>query len=84
MLDLDFGDTPEKLKGEYLGMCEEIQTEIINATRFDENSDLSTTYLGRTDVTLGNIYHQILPICIPTCRPTSEPTYCPVVGQHVY
>ena len=25
--------------------------EALNTTRFDESSDLSTTYLGRTDVT---------------------------------
>ena len=30
-------------------MYEGIQTEIVNTTRFDENSDLSTTYLGRSD-----------------------------------
>ena len=31
-------------------MYEGIQSEIINTTRFDENSDLSTTYLGRKDL----------------------------------
>ena len=35
-------------------------------------------------VTLGNIYHQILPISVPTCIPTSEPPYWPAMGQHVY
>ena len=30
-------------------MCEGIQTEVVNTTRFDENLDLSTTYLGRSD-----------------------------------
>ena len=38
---------PEKLKGEYLDIYEGIQSEILSTTRFDENSDLSTTYLGR-------------------------------------
>ena len=28
-----------------------IQAEIISTTRFDENSGLSTTYLGRIDIT---------------------------------
>ena len=28
-----------------------IQSEVINTARFDENSDLSTTYLGRIDIT---------------------------------
>ena len=48
-LELDFGDTPEKLKEEYLNVYKGIQSEILNTTRFDENSDLSTTYLGRVD-----------------------------------
>ena len=30
-------------------MYEGIQAEIIHATRFDESSDVSTTYLGRTE-----------------------------------
>ena len=51
MLELDFRDTPEKSKGEYLDMYEGIQTEVISTTRFDENSDLCTTYLGRIDTT---------------------------------
>ena len=49
-LGLDFGDTLEKLKGEYLDEYKGIQSEILSITRFDENSDLSTTYLGRVDV----------------------------------
>ena len=48
---LDFGNTPEKLKGEYLDMYEGIQSEVISTTRCDENLDFSTTYLGRTDIT---------------------------------
>ena len=47
MLELDFGDTQEKLKGEYLDMYKGIQSEILSTNRFDENSDLSTTYLER-------------------------------------
>ena len=41
MLELYFGDTPEKLKEEYLDMYKGIQSEILSTTRFDENSDLS-------------------------------------------
>ena len=37
--------------GEYLDVYEGIQSEILSTTRFDENSDLSTTYLGRVDTT---------------------------------
>ena len=40
MLDLDFVDTPEILKEEYLDMYKGIQSEIISTTKFDENSDL--------------------------------------------
>ena len=32
-------------------MCEVIQSEVISTTRFDENSDLSTTYLGKIHTT---------------------------------
>ena len=47
MLELDFGDILEKLKGEYLDVYEGIQSEILNTTRLDENSDLSTAFLGK-------------------------------------
>ena len=42
MLELDFGDTPGKLKEEYVDVYKGIQSEILSTTRFDENSDLST------------------------------------------
>ena len=51
MLEFDFSDMPEKLKGEYLDIYEGVQSEILSTTRFNENSDLSTTYLGRVDIT---------------------------------
>ena len=49
IMELDFGPTPSILKEEYLDMYEGIQSEILNTTRFDEYSDLSTTYLGKSD-----------------------------------
>ena len=49
MIELDFGATSAILREEYLDMYEGIQSEILNTTRFDENSDLSTTYLGKAD-----------------------------------
>ena len=49
IIELDFGPTTDILKGDYLDMYKGIQSEIINTTRFDENSDLSTTYLGKSD-----------------------------------
>ena len=51
MLDLYFGDTPEKLREEYLDIYDGIQTEILSTTRVDDNSDLSSTYLRRVDAT---------------------------------
>ena len=48
-LELDFGPTPDISRGKYLDVYEGIQSEILNTTRFDENSDLSTTYLGKAD-----------------------------------
>ena len=30
-------------------MCDGIQLEVVSTTRFDENSDISTTYLGRSN-----------------------------------
>ena len=49
IIELDFGPAPDILKEEYLDMYEGIQSEILNTTRFDENSDLSTTYVGKSD-----------------------------------
>ena len=51
MLELEFGDMPEKLKGKYLDMYDRIFSEILSTPRFDENSDLSTPYLGTVDIT---------------------------------
>ena len=49
MIELDFGPMPGILKEEYLDIYEGIQSEILNTTRFDKNSNLSTTYLGKSD-----------------------------------
>ena len=51
IMELDFGIMPKILPEEYLDVYEGIQSEIVNTTRFDENSDLSTTYLGKSDKT---------------------------------
>ena len=48
-VELDFGSTPINLCEEYLDMYEGIQLEIVNTSRFNENLDLSMTYLGRSD-----------------------------------
>ena len=49
MLELDFGDTLEQLKEEYLDVYKGNQPEILSTTRFDKNSDLCTIYLGRVN-----------------------------------
>ena len=52
--ELDFGHTPNKLKEEYLDVYEGIQSEILSTMRFDENSDLSTTNLGKVNKSKNN------------------------------
>ena len=54
ILELDFGQMLDILKEEYLDVNEGIQSEIFSTTRFDENSDLSTTYLGKADRSKNN------------------------------
>ena len=48
MVEVDFGPTLDILQEEYLDLYKGIHSEIVNTTRFDENSDLSTTYLGKS------------------------------------
>ena len=54
MLELDFGQMLDILMEEYLDVYDGIQSEILNTTRFDENSDLSTMYLGKADKSKNN------------------------------
>ena len=54
IVELDFGVMPEVLKEEYLDVYGGIQSEVVRTTRFNENSDLSTTYLGRSDRAKGD------------------------------
>ena len=50
-LDIDFGVNPETLKTNNLELYEDVHSEMVYTNRFDENSDLSTTYLVQTKVT---------------------------------
>ena len=43
-VELDFSSTPLKLCKEYLDIYEGIQSERVNTTRLNENSNLGTTY----------------------------------------
>ena len=47
--ELDFGLTPQKLEEEYLDVYEGIQSDVVSSNRFDKNSDISTTYLGKVE-----------------------------------
>ena len=47
--ELDFGVMPQKLQEEYMDIYDGIHSEIVSSNRFDENSNISTTYLGRVD-----------------------------------
>ena len=46
-MEVDFGGNSQNLQAEYLDVYEGIQSDIVSSSRFDENSDISTTYLGR-------------------------------------
>ena len=49
--NVNFGSSPDKLKSEYLDVYEGVYAEIFSSDRFHEDTDLSTTYLGQTDMT---------------------------------
>ena len=50
-LNVDFGLYPDTTKARYLDVYEDVYVEMVYASKFDENSDLSTTYLGQTNMT---------------------------------
>ena len=50
-LDIDFGLYPDVTKARYLDIYKDIYAEMVYARKFDENSDLSMTYLGQADMT---------------------------------
>ena len=47
--ELDFGTTPQNLQEEYMDIYEGIPSEIVNSNRCNENSDISTTYMGKIE-----------------------------------
>ena len=49
-LEMDFGESLEIMKGRYMDVYDDVYAEIVTTNRFDENVDLSTTYLGRKDM----------------------------------
>ena len=48
---MNFGSSPDRLKAEYLDVYKGVYAEIISSDRFDEDTGLSTTYLGQIDMT---------------------------------
>ena len=50
-LQVDLMNVSDRLMEEYLDRYEGVKSEILNMTRFDENSDLSMTYLGKSNMT---------------------------------
>ena len=50
MMNIDFGESPEVLKTKYMDVYEDVFAEVVTTNRFDENVDLSTTYLGKIDM----------------------------------
>ena len=47
MINIDFVESPEVLKAKYMDVYEDVFAEVVTTNRFDENVDLSTTYLGK-------------------------------------
>ena len=48
--DIDFGLYPDITKSRYLDVYEDVYAEIVYTNKFKENSDISTTYLGQTEM----------------------------------
>ena len=49
--NLNFGTIPENLKTEYLDVYEGVYMEVISTYKFDEDTYISTIYLGQVDMT---------------------------------
>ena len=47
---VNFGGSLEKLRSDYLDVYEGVYAEVISTDRFDEDTDLSTTYLGQVNM----------------------------------
>ena len=54
-LNIDFGESPEIMRNRFMDVYDEIYAEVVTTSRFDENVDLSTTYLGRIDMKRGEV-----------------------------
>ena len=52
--ELDFGTAPQKLQEEYMDIYEGILSEVVSSNRFNKNSDISTSYMGRVNKEIQN------------------------------
>ena len=50
-VSVNFGGSHEKLKSDHLDVYEGVYAEVISTDKFDEDTDLSTTYLGKVNMT---------------------------------
>ena len=48
---VNFGSSPDGLRAEYLDVYKGIYAKIVSSDRFDEDTDLSTTYLRQVNMT---------------------------------
>ena len=48
---MNFGGSPEKFKADYLDVYEGVYVEAIITDRFNEDTNLCTTYLGQVNMT---------------------------------
>ena len=46
-MNIDFGESPNVLKGKYMDVYADVFAEVVTTNRFDENVVLSTMYLGK-------------------------------------
>ena len=49
-LNIDFGESLEIMRNKFMDVYDEIYAEVVMTSKFDENVDLSTAYLGRIDM----------------------------------
>ena len=47
---IDFSHVSEKLESDYLDVYDGVYVEVISTNRFDEDTYLSTTFLGQVDM----------------------------------
>ena len=56
-LDIDFGESSGIMRSRYMDVYDKVYAEVVTTNRFDENVDLSMTYLGQVNICCNfNIY----------------------------